>query len=59
MAEVKWIKITTDVFDDEKIRQICNLDSAVRLVITIGYPKADDKLRTKKRKSMDELVSQL
>ena len=46
-------------FDDEKIRQICNLDSAVRLVITIGYPKADDKLRTKKRKSMDELVSQL
>ena len=45
-------------FDDDKIRQLCNLDGAVRLVITVGYPKADDKLRLKKRKEMDELVSQ-
>ena len=45
-------------FDDDKIRKICNLDGAVRLVITIGYAKADDKLREKKRKSLDELVSQ-
>ena len=45
-------------FDDAKIREICALEGAVRLVITIGYPKADDKLRTKKRKEMDELVSQ-
>ena len=45
-------------FDDDNIRQICNLDGAVRLVITVGYPKADDKLRLKKRKEMDELVSQ-
>ena len=45
-------------FDDDAIRKICNLDGAVRLVITIGYPKADDKLRPKKRKEMDELVSQ-
>ncbi len=41
--------------DDEKIRNICALDGAVRLVITLGYAKADDKLRTKKRKSIDEL----
>ena len=43
--------------DDTQIRQICGLDAPVRLVITLGYPKADDKLRTKKRKEMDELVS--
>ena len=46
-------------FDDDAIRKLCNLDGAVRLVITIGYPKADDKLRTKKRKELDELVTQL
>ena len=45
-------------FDDDAIRKICNLDGAVRLVITIGYPKEDSKLRPKKRKEMDELVSQ-
>ena len=46
-------------FDDDDIRKICNRDGAVRLVITIGYAKEDDKLRTKKRKDMDELVTQL
>ena len=45
-------------FDDEEIRKICNLDGTVRLVITIGYAKVDDKLREKKRKSLEELVSQ-
>ena len=44
-------------FDDEKIRAICSLDKPVRLVITIGYPSANDKLREKKRKSIDNLVS--
>ncbi len=42
--------------DDREIRGICGLDGAVRLVITLGYAAADDKLRAKKRKSMDELV---
>lgn len=42
--------------DDDKIRKICNLDSAVRLVITLGYATDDDKLRQKKRKSAEELV---
>ena len=46
-------------FDDDRIRSICNLDGAVRLVITIGYAKEDDKLRPKKRKEMDELVTHL
>lgn len=43
--------------DEEKIRELCNLDGTVRLVITLGYAKDDDKLRTKKRKDIDELVS--
>ena len=42
--------------DDEKIRAICSLDEPVRLVITLGYPKDDDKLRPKKRKDIAELV---
>ena len=44
-------------FDGEKIKNICKLDEAVRLVITLGYPKEDDKLREKKRKDEDELFS--
>lgn len=43
--------------DDEKIRTICSLNGAVRLVITIGYAKETDLLRTKKRKDLTELVS--
>ena len=43
--------------DDEKIRKICDLDSPVRLVITLGYAKADDTLRVKKRKALSELVT--
>ena len=42
--------------DDDEIRQICNLDAPVRLVITLGYPKEDGKLREKKRKTIDDLV---
>lgn len=43
--------------DSDKIKEICNLDGDVRLVICIGYAKADDKLRNKKRKDIDELVT--
>ena len=43
--------------DNEKIQKICNLSGTVRLVITIGYAAEDDKLRAKKRKDLDELVS--
>ena len=43
-------------FDDKSIREICNLESTVRLVITLGYSKEGDKLREKKRKPLDELV---
>ena len=43
--------------DDDKIRKICDLDMPVRLVITLGYAGEDDKLRTKKRKDLSELVA--
>ena len=43
--------------DDGKIRELCDLDSPVRLVITLGYPSEGDKLRSKKRKDLKELVS--
>ena len=42
--------------DDKKIREICDIDGTVRLVITLGYASADDKLRTKKRKPISEIV---
>ena len=44
--------------DDAKIREICGLSGFVRLVITLGYAK-DDKLRTKKRKDMKDLVTEI
>ncbi len=42
--------------EDAKIRELCSLDGAVRLVITLGYASAEDKLRPKKRKDITELV---
>lgn len=44
-------------FDDEKVRKICGLKHPVRLIITLGYPGENDKLRAKKRKDLAELVS--
>lgn len=43
--------------NDTDIRKICGLDGAVKLVITLGYAKEDDRLRPKKRKDIDTLVS--
>ncbi len=45
--------------DDEKIRKICHLDRPVRLVIALGYPAPSDPLRKKKRKALQELVTEL
>ena len=44
--------------DDQKLRDICGLKGAARLVITLGYAK-DDTIRNKKRKSMKELITYL
>jgi len=43
--------------DDNEIRKICGTSGATRLVITLGYAREDDKLRAKKRKNIEELVS--
>lgn len=43
--------------DSDKICEICGLDGAVRLVITLGYAKEGDKLRPKKRKEVSELIT--
>lgn len=45
--------------DGKKIQKICSIDNTVRLVITLGYAHPDDRLRTKKRKPKDELVSEI
>ena len=42
--------------DDREIREICSLEGAVRLVITLGYAKEGDRLREKKRKEMGDLI---
>lgn len=42
--------------DDKELRKICGIEEKVRLVISLGYAKADDKLRQKKRKDIKELV---
>lgn len=43
--------------DDDKLRQLCGVDKPVRLVVTLGYAKEGDTLRTKKRKDLETLVS--
>lgn len=43
--------------DDKKLSAVCDVKGTVRLVITIGYAKADDVLRPKKRKDISELVT--
>lgn len=43
--------------NDKKIQNICNLQYPVRLVIALGYAKADYKLRAKKRKSINEIAT--
>ena len=45
--------------DSEKIQKVCGLSGAVKMVITLGYPKEGDTLRDKKRKPLDELVSEV
>jgi len=44
-------------FNEKKVRELCGVKGAVRLVITLGYAKEGDKLRPKKRKELSELVN--
>ena len=43
-------------FDDAEIRKVCDIDEPIRLVITLGYAKEDEKLRPKKRKDAEKLI---
>lgn len=42
--------------NEGKIRTYCGLDGTVRLVIALGYAAKDDVLRSKQRKTNDQLV---
>lgn len=44
-------------FDDKKVRSICNIDTPVRLIITLGYPEDNYPIRDKKRKNISDYVS--
>lgn len=44
-------------FDNGKIKKLCSLESDVRLVITLGYASPEDKLRAKKRKEFDKIIT--
>ena len=43
-------------FNDSKIRKACAITDAVRLVITLGYAKEDEKQREKKRLPLSKLA---
>ena len=45
--------------DSAKIQKACNLTNPVHMVITVGYPSPTDTLRNKKRKELDELVTEI
>lgn len=45
--------------DDDKVRKVCQINAKTHLIITLGYAKEDDKLRPKKRKDLEELVTYL
>ena len=45
--------------DDEKIRKASGVKGKVHLVITLGYAKEEETLRTKKRKEISSLVTRL
>lgn len=44
--------------DSTKLQKACGLTQPVRLVIALGYAKAGDPLRPKKRKDLSELVTE-
>lgn len=45
--------------DKDKLKAACGFTGDAHLAITLGYPAEDDKLRTKKRKELAELVTEL
>ena len=46
-------------FDDKKIRKICDIETPVRLVVSLGYAKEGSEAPTKKRKDYNVMVSEV
>lgn len=46
-------------FDEKALQALLGTNARVRLVVAIGYARADDALRAKKRKPLEELVTWL
>lgn len=46
-------------FDGKKLQELCGVSGTVRLVVSLGYAKAEETLRTKKRKPLEELVHEV
>ncbi len=44
-------------FDNKKVKKVCSISGDCRLIISIGYPADDDKLRKKVRKAANELIT--
>ena len=44
--------------DKKKVAEIIGNDKPARIIITLGYPGEDEKMRKKVRKDMSELVSE-
>lgn len=43
--------------NSDNIREICSLEGDIRLVVALGYAADDDRLRNKKRKPFEEMVT--
>ena len=43
-------------FNEKKLNEALETDQKIRLVITVGYPSKDDKLREKTRKDIEDFV---
>ena len=44
---------------DDRVKEITGIDAKSHLIIAIGYPSAEDKIRDKVRKDISELVTVL
>lgn len=45
--------------NDEKIRELLGIKNPIKLIIALGYAKKDYKLREKKRKEVEKIVTYL
>lgn len=46
-------------FDEKRLKKVLGIDKPIRLIIAIGYAKENDPLRSKSRKTKEELTTWL